>query len=102
MAPRKTTSVPGALLLTPGAGSAASHPSLVAVEAAVAPLPVSRVDFPYRLAGRMILPEEVTLAFGQIHQRPRERQQEATTHGIGLHERDTVDRPLRRVALAWG
>jgi hypothetical protein len=43
---------PGALLLTPGAGSSAGHPSLVAIEAAVAPLPVDRHDFPYRRAGR--------------------------------------------------
>jgi predicted alpha/beta-hydrolase family hydrolase len=43
---------PGALLLTPGAGSSAEHPSLVAIEAAVAPLPVDRHDFPYRRAGR--------------------------------------------------
>ena len=43
---------PGGLLLFPGAGSSASHPSLVAIEAAVAPLPVSRADFPYRREGR--------------------------------------------------
>jgi predicted alpha/beta-hydrolase family hydrolase len=43
---------PGALLLFPGAGSSASNPSLVAIEQAVAPLPVARADFPYRLAGR--------------------------------------------------
>ena len=43
---------PGALLLTPGAGSSRDHPSLVAVEAAVAPIPVERLDFPYRRAGR--------------------------------------------------
>ncbi len=43
---------PGALLLFPGAGSAASHPSLVAIEEAVAPMPVSRADFPYRREGR--------------------------------------------------
>jgi predicted alpha/beta-hydrolase family hydrolase len=43
---------PGAVLLFPGAGSAASHPSLVAIEAALAPLPVSRADFPYRREGR--------------------------------------------------
>ena len=42
---------PGALLLTPGAGNDASHPSLVAVEDAV-DLPVARVDFPYRREGR--------------------------------------------------
>ena len=43
---------PGALLLTPGAGSDRNHPSLVAIEAAVAPMVVARVDFPYRRAGR--------------------------------------------------
>jgi uncharacterized protein len=43
---------PGALLLFPGAGSSASNPSLVAIEQAVAPLPVRRADFPYRLAGK--------------------------------------------------
>ena len=43
---------PGALLLTPGAGSDRNHPALEAVEAAVAPMPTSRIDFPYRKAGR--------------------------------------------------
>ncbi len=43
---------PAAVLLFPGAGSAASHPSLVAIEAALAPLPVHRADFPYRREGR--------------------------------------------------
>jgi predicted alpha/beta-hydrolase family hydrolase len=41
----------GALFLTPGAGSDRDHPSLLAIEAAVAPLPVERHDFPYRRAG---------------------------------------------------
>ncbi len=41
-----------AVLLTPGAGAAADHHTLLAVEAALAPLPVMRLDFPYRLAGR--------------------------------------------------
>lgn len=45
-------SPPGGLLLFPGAGSSSTHPSLIAVEQAVAPLPCRRVDFPYRLAGR--------------------------------------------------
>jgi uncharacterized protein len=48
---RRTTRV-GALLLAPGAGSSSASPSLVAIEEAVAPLPVARMDFPYRLAGR--------------------------------------------------
>jgi predicted alpha/beta-hydrolase family hydrolase len=50
----------GALLLFPGAGTGCDHPSLVAIEQALAqapdrsggPLPVARVDFPYRRAGR--------------------------------------------------
>jgi len=43
---------PRALLLFPGAGSAADHPSLRAIDDAVAPLPVARRDFPYRREGR--------------------------------------------------
>jgi uncharacterized protein len=43
---------PAALLLTPGAGADRTHHTLVAVAAAVAPLPCERVDFPYRKAGR--------------------------------------------------
>jgi uncharacterized protein len=43
---------PKALLLTPGAGSGRDHPTLVAIEEAVAPMPVARVDFPYRREGR--------------------------------------------------
>ena len=39
-------------MLFPGAGSSADHPSLVAIESALAPVPVLRVDFPYRRAGR--------------------------------------------------
>ena len=43
---------PGALLLTPGAGSSKDHPSLLKIEQAVAPFPVERHDFPYRREGR--------------------------------------------------
>ena len=43
---------PGAALFFPGAGSAASHPSLVAIEESLAPMPVARADFPYRREGR--------------------------------------------------
>ncbi|MCB1028994.1 MAG: dienelactone hydrolase family protein [Microthrixaceae bacterium] len=42
----------GGLVLFPGAGSGADHPSLLAIESAVSPLPVRRVDFVYRRAGR--------------------------------------------------
>lgn len=40
------------VLLFPGAGSDRDHPSLVAVERAIAPLTCVRADFPYRRAGR--------------------------------------------------
>lgn len=43
---------PKGLFLTPGAGSSRDHPSLRAIEAALAPLPVVRHDFPYRREGR--------------------------------------------------
>lgn len=43
---------PGGLLLTPGAGSDRDHHTLVALEEALRPLPVVRVDFPYRKEGR--------------------------------------------------
>ncbi len=41
-----------AVLLAPGAGSDRNHPALVAIERALAPRPVERMDFPYRRAGR--------------------------------------------------
>lgn len=41
-----------AFLLAPGAGASRDHHTLVALEEALAPLPVSRMDFPYRKAGR--------------------------------------------------
>jgi uncharacterized protein len=42
----------GALLLFPGAGSASSHSSLIAIEQRVAPMRTVRADFPYRKANR--------------------------------------------------
>ena len=51
MASRRRTRLEG-LVLTPGAGSGRDHHTLVAIETALAPLPVARVDFPYRRAGR--------------------------------------------------
>jgi predicted alpha/beta-hydrolase family hydrolase len=42
----------GAVLLTHGAGSDRTHSSLVAIETAMAPTPVRRMDFPYRREGR--------------------------------------------------
>lgn len=43
---------PGALLLAPGAGADSNHPTSRAIEAKVGRLPVARMDFPYRKAGR--------------------------------------------------
>jgi uncharacterized protein len=48
----KATSASSALLLFPGAGSSRGHSSLVAIEKALAPLPVERADFIYRREGR--------------------------------------------------
>lgn len=46
--------LPAGVLLTPGAGASADHPSLLAIEASLAEVgvPVRRMDFPYRQAGR--------------------------------------------------
>ena len=43
---------PAGVLLTPGAGTGCDHRTLVAIEEGLAPLPVRRVDFPYRREGR--------------------------------------------------
>lgn len=40
------------VVLFPGSGSSSSHSSLVAIERAVSPLPLARIDFPYRKAGK--------------------------------------------------
>ena len=45
-------STAGALLLAPGAGADRDHHTLRAVADAIAPLPVERMDFPARKAGR--------------------------------------------------
>jgi uncharacterized protein len=58
------------LLLTPGAGSSADHPSLLAIEEAVRPLgiEVARMDFPYRLAGRRA-PDRPAVLLGAVVER---------------------------------
>jgi predicted alpha/beta-hydrolase family hydrolase len=48
----RPTTTPRALLLAPGAGADRTHHTLEAIEQAAAPLPVSRMDFPYRKEGR--------------------------------------------------
>lgn len=41
------------VVLFPGSGSSSTHSSLLAMEHALSPLPVLRVDFPYRKAGKL-------------------------------------------------
>ncbi|GAA1411516.1 alpha/beta hydrolase family protein [Oerskovia paurometabola] len=62
---RSSGAAVGGLLLTPGAGAGRDHPTLVAVEEAVAPLPVRRVDFPYRLAGKR-MPDRAPVAVAHL------------------------------------
>lgn len=50
--PRQRADAGLGVLLAPGAGSGREHPALVAIEAALAPHPVVRMDFPYRKEGR--------------------------------------------------
>lgn len=59
------TSRPGALLLTPGAGADRNQRTLVAIEEAVSPLPVRRVDFPYRMAGRKV-PDKAPVSIAHL------------------------------------
>ena len=56
-----------ALLLTPGAGADRTQPSLVAIEEALAPVPVERMDFPYRLAGRRS-PDKPAVLLGAVRE----------------------------------
>ncbi len=58
---------PAGLILTPGAGASRDHHSLLAVEAAVAPLPVLRLDFPYRIAGKR-MPDRPPVAVAHLRE----------------------------------
>jgi len=64
--PRRTRTV-RALLLTPGAGAGRDQSALVAIDEAVADLglPVARIDFPYRLAGRHF-PDKPAVLVGAV------------------------------------
>lgn len=55
------------LLLTPGAGASSDQPSLVAIDEQLAGLgiPVRRIDFPYRLAGRRV-PDRQPVLVGAV------------------------------------
>ena len=52
MSARARRSASHAVLLAPGAGADRDHHTLVALERGLAPVPVGRMDFPYRKAGR--------------------------------------------------
>lgn len=56
---------PAGLLLTPGAGAGRDHRTLVALEGALAPFPVRRVDFPGRAADRRG-PERAPVAIAHV------------------------------------
>jgi predicted alpha/beta-hydrolase family hydrolase len=56
-----------ALLLTPGAGADRDQPSLVAIERSLSPVPVERMDFPYRLAGRKS-PDKPAVLLAAVHE----------------------------------
>jgi hypothetical protein len=57
----------GALLLAPGAGADRDHHTLVALEEALAPLPVGRMDFPYRKAGKKA-PDRAPVAIAAVRE----------------------------------
>ena len=61
-----TTAAVSGLFLTPGAGSDRDHPSLVALEERLAPLPVDRMDFPYRKAGKLF-PDRAPILVGAVY-----------------------------------
>lgn len=57
------------VLLTPGAGASRDHHALVAIDEALAaldpPVPVRRVDFPYRIAGKR-MPDRPPVAIAHL------------------------------------
>ncbi|MBR13275.1 MAG: dienelactone hydrolase [Acidimicrobiaceae bacterium] len=53
------------VLLTPGSGSDRDHPGLVALEERLSPLPVERMDFGYRTAGRRF-PDRAPVLLGEV------------------------------------
>ena len=56
-----------AVLLTPGASAGREQPSLVAIERALDPIPVERMDFPYFKAGRKS-PDKPAVLIGAVRE----------------------------------
>lgn len=57
----------GAVLLAPGAGADRTHHTLAALEDGLAPLPVTRMDFPARRAGRRA-PDRAPVAVAAVRE----------------------------------
>lgn len=74
------------VLITPGAGTDASHASLLAIEAAIRTRAddafVRRVDFPYRLAGRRA-PDRAPVLVAAVHAAV---EQLAVDAGVGVED----------------
>ena len=62
----------GALLLTHGAGGHKDHPALVAIEEALAPMPVRRMNFPYRDIGPKRPPDRAPKLIASIEEQAAE------------------------------
>lgn len=58
---------PSGLLLTHGAGSDRDHPTLLALERALAPLPVHRMNFPYRRRPGKRPPDRAPVLVASLH-----------------------------------
>ena len=56
------------VLLAHGAGSGKDHPALLAIEAALFPLPVRRFDFPYRARGGRRPPDRAPVLIASVRE----------------------------------
>ena len=56
------------VLLAHGAGSDKDHPGLLAIEAALSPLPVRRFDFPYRTRGGRRPPDRAPVLIASVRE----------------------------------
>jgi len=56
-----------AVLLAPGAGASRDHHTLLAIDEAISPIPVRRMDFDYRIAGHRA-PDRAPKAIARVRQ----------------------------------
>jgi predicted alpha/beta-hydrolase family hydrolase len=73
-----------AVVLFPGSGSAANHPSLVAIENHLSPLPTFRCDFDYRKAGKSF-PDRTPVLLTTVRREVR-----AVADGLGCETGEIV------------